>query len=354
MVRSVVFGVMLLSLAPGWVARAVIVMGSADSIVHRTAPTGKLAGSGWDWQMGPSGGTVIGPHHILTAAHLGLWTNSIITWDGLGYRVSEAVDAPDSDLRLLRVSGRLGSWAPLNTTTNEIGQTVVLFGRGGPRGDAVLGTVEGQSTLCGWLWLPTDHVLRWGTNQIVDLQTTSTSNPGEYLVAAFDADGGNDEATVSVGDSGGGVFLQHDGTWVLAGVMSAVQSTFKRTAEGSVFYAALFNRRPFLEELSPGVWEHDPSSIEQPETVWIATRVSAYQDWLQTQLSQPAVVPLPSLLSAPSLDLPFQEFPSYSIDPASRRINLLRKGVDQLFFQLEGESEVRIVDVTLEVITLEY
>ena len=354
MVRPFVLGVLLGSLTHAWVVRAVILMGSADSIVHRTAPTGELAGSGWDWQMGPSGGTVISPTHILTAAHLGLWTNSIITWDGLGYRVAEAVDAPDSDLRLLRVSGRFGHWAPLNTDTNEIGETVVLFGRGGPRGDAVAGVVQGKSTLCGWNWLPADQVLRWGTNRIAGLQTGSSENPGEYLVATFDADGGDDEATVSVGDSGGGVFLQQGGTWVLAGVMSAVQSTFKRTADGSVFYAALFNRRPFLEELRPGVWEHDPTSVEQPETVWIATRVSAYQDWLKAQLSQPAAVPLPRLLSARSLDQPFQEFPSYSIDPASRRINLLRQGADQLFFQLEGESQVRIVALTAEVITLEY
>lgn len=354
MVRLVVLGVTSLCLTPMWVGHAVVVMASANSPVHRTEPTGALAGSGWAWQMGPAGGTVISPSHILTAAHLGLWTNSIITWDGLGYRVAEAVDAPDSDLRLLRVSGRFGNWASLNTATNEVGQSVVLFGRGGPRGDAVLGTVQEQSTLCGWSWLPSDQVLRWGTNRIAGLQTATPENPGEYLVASFDADGGDDEATVSVGDSGGGVFLQQDGTWVLAGVISAVQGTFKRAAEGPVFYAALFNRQPFFEEVSPGVWEQDPSSATQPETLWIATRVSAYREWLDTQLSQPAAVPLPRLRFTASLDQPFQEFPSYSVDLATHRINLLRKGADQLFFQLEGESEVRIIAVTAEVITLEY
>ncbi|MBN9690432.1 MAG: hypothetical protein J0M24_09335 [Verrucomicrobia bacterium] len=354
MVRFVVLGITSLCLTQMWVAHAVIVLGSADSSVHRTEPTGALAGSGWQWQMGPAAGTVIGPSHILTAAHLGLWTNSIITWDGLGYRVAEAVDAPDSDLRLLRVSGRFGNWAPLNAATNEVGQSVVLFGRGGPRGDAVLGMVQDRNTLCGWNWLPADQVLRWGTNRIAGLQATSTGTPGEYLVASFDADGGNDEATVSVGDSGGGVFLQQEGTWVLAGVISAVQGTFKRTAEGPVFFAALFNRQPFFEEVTTGVWEQDPSSATQPETLWIATRVSAYREWLDTQLSQPAAVPLPRLRFTASLNQPFQEFPSYSVDPATRRINLLRQGADQLFFQLEGESEVRIVALTAEVITLAY
>jgi len=336
-------------------AWAVILFGTEDPSAHTTAPAGELAGSGWDWQIGPSGGgTVVGPSHVLTAAHLGIGTNSVLTWGGLAFRVLEFTDPPESDLRLLRIGGRFASWAPTFAGSNEIGRSVVLFGRGGPRGFPVTTEKEGLSKLCGWTWRATDQQLRWGTNFIEGIQESTAENPGEFLAALFTDDAGDGEATLSVGDSGGGVFLQEPEGWRLAGVLSGVQGIFKQTPDSGLIYAALFDRRNFLEELSPGVWGYDPDRFDQPGTFWVATRVSTYRDWLQIQLARPSAQPLPRLLYAPTLNGPFEEFPTYSIEASTRRINLLGTSQATVFFQLEGESAVHLVGVTDSVLTLAY
>src|SRR4051812_2504724 len=54
-------------------APAVILLGTADPNQNTTAPTGALTNSGWDLQGNwyEFQGTPIGPHHFITAAHVG-------------------------------------------------------------------------------------------------------------------------------------------------------------------------------------------------------------------------------------------------------------------------------------------
>ena len=59
--------------------------------------------------------------------------------------------------------------------------------------------------LGGWRWGIYDAVQRWGTNVVGSIVTDP--NYGKLLCVPFDADAGPDEGHLSVGDSGGAVFV---------------------------------------------------------------------------------------------------------------------------------------------------
>jgi hypothetical protein len=64
---------------------------------------------------------------------------------------------------------------------------------------------------------------RWGTNY---LNSAGLVNDGygitNGLVTRFDQDGGANEMQIAFGDSGGGVFVQINGNWQLAGIMLSI------------------------------------------------------------------------------------------------------------------------------------
>lgn len=339
---------LLLAILSGQPAGAVILRtGEAPS----TPPLGRLADSGWQWQVGPNAcGTLVGPSHILSASHLGLWNGSRIQWNGMDYVVIEAVDHPNSDLRLLRVAGRFPTWAPLNRSSTEVRKEVVVFGRGGPPGPPVVA----NNKVCGWNWTPPDGLLRWGTNQVDSVLAGNDSPPGNYIVGMFDEKGGSQEATFSVGDSGGGVFIQSPSGWALAGVISAVQGTFRATMDGPVFQAALFDRRPFLEEVAPGVWDYDPNRYRHPATYWLASRVSTYAFWLDVRMSEPPPSPTPRLLESTAASGPFEEVAGYAIDPGNRRIQVPHPGRTAEFYRIEGEGQLQMESIGKSFLFLRY
>lgn len=337
-------------------AQAVILLGTGDPTANTTPPTGALADSGWKTQTdaGPCA-TAVGPRHLLTAAHLGISPGFALRFGGLVYPVVRTTHAPDSDLRLLEIAGRLDadSIARLTTHTNEIGHGVVIHGRGGPRGAAVTREGPDGPELRGWLWTGMGSRLRWGTNVIEDVAVEGGTNPGSFLRAWFDQDGGDDEATVSSGDSGGGVFLREDDGWSLAGVMNAVQSEFRRTADGVTFLASLFDRRSFFEWDSEDGWQVDPAATDQPGTLWQATRVSSYTDWVTRVMGEPPAVDWPRLLSAGTPEGPFTEHSAYAVDIPERRISVLISD-DQRYFRLDGAGEIRSVNHDGKVLRLQY
>src|SRR5688572_27497130 len=103
---------------------AIILFGTADAEANTTAPTGELAGSGWDFQgiWGQVQGTAIGPHHFITATHVGGQLGEIFTYRGVQYTtISRAVDS-GSDLQILEVAGTFPAWAELYDGPNETGQ----------------------------------------------------------------------------------------------------------------------------------------------------------------------------------------------------------------------------------------
>src|SRR4051812_18238588 len=133
-------------------AQAVIFQSTGDPTFNTTAPTtGTFANSGWQYQVSFSdvSGTVIGPNHIITAAHTGAGLNSSFVYNGVTYHPTE-VTADFGALRLLRVDKPIYSYAPLYDAApaSESGKQIVVIGRGTQRGSEV--RVSG--TLKGWNW----------------------------------------------------------------------------------------------------------------------------------------------------------------------------------------------------------
>jgi hypothetical protein len=228
--RTLVLAAMALATTPGY---AIILMSTGDPSANTTPPTGALSNSGWQYEasFGPFLGTAVGPHHFLTAKHVGIASNTFV-YQGQNYTVTRWFDDPECDLRMFEVAEALPSYAPLYNRSDEQGLNVVVVGRGTQRGDPIYtGT-----NLNGWSWGPADGVQRWGENQI-------TRAIYGRIVATFDRNGGANEADLSSGDSGGAVFINDAGVWKLAGINSEVDGPFSTTVGGAPFNAAIFDGR---------------------------------------------------------------------------------------------------------------
>jgi hypothetical protein len=251
--------------------RAVILFSTGDPTANTTAPAGTLAGSGWQYEAiyGAFLGTPIGPFYFVTAQHIGIQSNTL-TYHGVDYSVVRWFDDPASDLRIFEVSQPFPSYAPLYSASNEVGQTLVVIGRGTQRGDPVyLG-----NTLLGWYWGTQDSVQRWGENQVTGVQDN-------LLFATFDQNGTSNEAHLSAGDSGGAFFINDNGTWKLAGINYAVDGPYHFSPGDSGFVGALFDTR--------GLYDADGQFISGAAPVpsaMYATRISNRLSWIRSVIDQ--------------------------------------------------------------------
>ena len=330
----------------GTTARAITLYGNGDPTHHTTPPVGTLAGSGWQWQViGASSATVIGPHYIATARHLGLQPGIEFDYSGLRYQVIRVTSPDIGDLALLEVAGVFPDPAPLYTHTNELRKTLVLHGRGTQRGDPVYGPPPDGTELRGWKWGLTDIQLRWGTNRVEEIYEAQPSDgiTGTYLIAYFSNRGGADLGTVTLGDSGGGAFIKDtDGKWKLAGVNFAVEGQFRTSADAGDFSAAVFDRRGFYEfdNSVPG-WILDPTQSIEPRTAMYLTRISSYVDWIQTQFDRPPDVPWPHLEMATSVEGPYFEVTAYSLHTGTHLIQTaVPSGTG--FFRVTSDAAVQL------------
>ena len=258
-------------------APAVIFFSTADPNFNTAAPTGSLANSGWDWVGSWAGfqGTPIGPHHFLTARHVGGNVGDVFVLSGVNYTTTGFFDDTVSDLRICEVNGTFPSWAPLYRASAEVGASFVVFGRGLTRGAEVVD--ETTHTLRGWQWGSGDGRLRWGQNTV-----GSVVNAGSYwgtlLRATFDASGGINEAHLAIGDSSGPIFINDGGVWKLAGIAAAVDGPFNTTNAGAGFNAAIFDVRG-LYAGGTGNWSLVTGSSPVPSAFY-ATRISIRTSWM--------------------------------------------------------------------------
>ena len=216
-------------------AEAIILFRTDDPTANTTEPAGSLAGSGWQYEgnFGAHLGTAIAPHYFITAKHLGQVSDKFV-YHGVNYTIVGGGGFADSngDLRIFQVTETLPNYAPLYTRSDEVGQHLVVIGRGTQRG--LKRIVNGK--LRGWNYGSSDSVRRWGENRVASLA-------GDRLYILFHQAGLPQEAHLSGGDSGGAVFLNDGGIWKLAGINSDVDHFASGPDGGGPYYAAMFDER---------------------------------------------------------------------------------------------------------------
>ncbi|PZR72354.1 MAG: hypothetical protein DLM52_13010 [Chthoniobacterales bacterium] len=274
--------VVLITITP---VQAVILYGTGDPNANTSAPDGALAGSGWQYEGLFDGflGTAIAPDYFITAKHIGGSVGDTFTLDNVTYTTTDVFPDPSSDLQIWKVSGTLPAYAPLYSSApgSEVGQSLVVFGRGTQRGNPVY--VGNDSHLGGWLWGASDGRERWGTSAVGSLE--SFAGYGPLLRAPFDASGGLNEAHLSAGDSGGGVFILNMATqqWELAGINLAVDGPFSTSDIGlNSFNAALFDTTGLYQEDDNGAWvpARNPSGF-------YATEIAAHTAFIDSVTGVP-------------------------------------------------------------------
>lgn len=285
-------------------AYAVLFYDTGSNLHNITAPTGTYQDSGWQYQgyYGAYLGTMIAPQYFITAQHMGTQGSSFVSagiFNGsvdVTYTIDTSAnggagfwDIAGTDLRVLKINEYFPGYATLYTGSSEQGLEMVAMGRGGARGADVM--VSG--TLQGWRHTAGDGVARWGSNIVSDV--TTIPGLGGMLVASFDASGPEhslEEATLSVGDSGGAVFVNDGGLWKLAGINYSVDGMFdtnNTTGDGSEFNAALFDRGGLYQGSDGQGWTLIPNAGPDNPSSMYASRISTNAAAIQAI----AVVPEP-------------------------------------------------------------
>src|SRR6202043_933434 len=100
-------------------ADAVILYETGDPMANTTAPTGALAGSGWQYEGQFAGvlGTVIASNYFITAKHVGGSVGQTFTFNGVNYTTTAVFPDPSSDLQIWQISGTFPSHAQIYTGT---------------------------------------------------------------------------------------------------------------------------------------------------------------------------------------------------------------------------------------------
>ena len=284
--------------------RAILFSDTDNAAFNTTAPTAAYEDSGWQYQgyYGSFLGTMIAPQYFITAQHMGTqggtFTQAGIFSGGadVAYTIDAAAngglgywDIAGTDLRILKINEYFPTYAPLYTGSSEIGMTLVTMGRGGVRGAEVI--VSGNVN--GWLAEAGDGTTRWGTNRVNSI--TSFGGVGDVLVSQFNDSGlfhTTAEATLSSGDSGGGVFVNDGGIWKLAGINYSIDGFFDTnnvTGDGSEFSAALTDRGGLYQGSDAQGWTYIPDlPLDNPSSFY-ASRISSNAAAIQSI----AVVPEP-------------------------------------------------------------
>jgi hypothetical protein len=263
--------------------RAVILYGTGDPTANTMAPTGVLANSGWQFegQFGGFLGTAIASNYFITAKHIGGSVGQSFVFNNASYTTTAVFPDPSSDLQIWQVAGTFPTHAPLYSSApgSEVNLNLVVFGRGTQRGGPVF--VGNDSHFGGWLWGTSDGVQRWGTNVVGSI----VDDPpyGDLLRVPFNNNAGPNEAHLSVGDSGGAVFVFNSITnrWELAGINFAVDGPFSLSSTGvNPFDAALFDTTGLFVEGAPAPI---PSAF-------YATEIAAHRSFIESVVMQLARV----------------------------------------------------------------
>ncbi len=332
---------------------------TGDTNYNTTAPTGALADSGWQYEgfWGGYSGTAIAPHYFLSARHIGGAVGQLFFFGGGSYTTTAYFDDPGSDLRVWRVCEALPVAAPLYSGSDESGKGLVVIGRGTQRGDPVIVSGVFGTAQKGWFWGPYDGVQRWGQNTVSGIVPANLPLNGPLLAAAFNGNNASNEATFSLGDSGGAVYLQDGSTWKLAGINYGVDGPFNTNTVGAGFMAAIYDEGGLYVQDANQNWTPVPEEAfaAQPANFY-ATRVSERLSWINSVISvAPAAEPLPTLQAAPAPTGPFADVVNATYDPSHRQITV-PLGEAAQFYRVRGCSQSRVsgITVTASAVVLTY
>lgn len=297
-----------------------------------------IASAAWNCEGTWGGylGTPIAPHFFLSAAHIGQAGGSHFIYHGIDYTVVRGDYDPASDLALWETAQSFPTFAPLNTTTDEIGRRAVAVGRGTTRGNAY----SLNDAMLGWLWGGNEGTMRWGENIIAEAFTYRANF--DLLRAYFDQNGLPNECTYSSGDSGGGLFLDVNGICQLGGINSFVDSGFSENASGAPqFVAALFDLRGLYVQNDSGAWELVTGDNPVP-TGFYPTRIATKLAWISSVIARPAIaregnfatLTYTKLLNAAAL--------SYAVEQSSDLLNWQTAStVDEIISSNSGTAVVK-------------
>jgi hypothetical protein len=167
------------------------------------------------------------------------------------------------------------------------------------------------------------------------------ATPDGLLSATFDEGDGPDEAMLTGGDSGGGLFIRRDGRWELAGVAFAVDGPFRLSADGENLHAALFDMAGlFVEE--DGVWTRVPWQAEPQPAALYATRIAARREWiLATIAANPEPADPPELQAAADVTGPYVTVAA-TADPAAQTLRVPAP-VGPAFYRLASCRPTRVL-----------
>jgi len=343
-------------------ARGIVFFSTGDPAYNITPPEGGLIDSGWQHEgfWGNFLGTAIGSQCFITASHVGGEIGDQFILNGTAYTTAAFFKDPDSDLIIWRICGRFPSFASAYTNADEAGKSLVVFGRGTQRGEPVEVAGLSGNELKGWQWGLPDSVKRWGENRVEsivdgDAIDTLTLLPGvkvgELLRATFDAAGGSNEAHLSQGDSGGGVFIEDGSTWKLAGINYAVDGSYNTSTNGPGFEAAIFDETG-LYSGEEGNWKPNPDSPVPKPGAFYATRISAHIGWINSILALPAPTSvIPVLQSAAMVAGPYVDDLTAVIDSVCGTITVPRKSASQ-FYRLQALAQSRVTSIKADGLNL--
>jgi len=213
----------------------------------------------------------IAPNYVITTRHQGGGVGTTVVIGGNSYTVSQVWNHASADIRIAKLAGaNLTEYAGLYSATDEVGKEIVLGGYGKGRGDDL---TSGSGKVYGYSWAGDDNqTLRWGTNTIdASAIRSSWGFTSETLRADFDilSNGTDYEAAPAEWDSGGGWFVKVDDQWLVVALNAYV-------------------------EHEDETWFMNPRGGLDPDMFW-GIRVSAYSDWINSIIPEPATLLLLSI-----------------------------------------------------------
>ncbi|MEC9130642.1 MAG: hypothetical protein VYE02_04630, partial [Verrucomicrobiota bacterium] len=172
-------------------------------------------------------------------------------------------------------------------------------------------------------------------------------NLGELIVAFFDQGGLPNEAGLSGGDSGGGMFIKIHQQWYLAGISYSAGGEFKVRESDAPFKAMLFDHGGLYQKGrstdSGEVWISIPLQDEPQPGQIAGTRMSYRRDWIEQQIKSHAD-PLDAILleSAEQAEGPYEPVKHWSLvtQPLGLRIDQTQQ---TQFYRIKAPTPLKLL-----------